>query len=586
MHAGQKTIRDLSLLGALSLHAGRRPGQTAYVFLGDGEVESERLTYGELDARARAVAAGLRERHARGERALLLYPPGLDFITAFFGCLYAGLVAVPFYPPRPRERASKLAAVAADAGATALICPGRLRAELEGRLAEAPELRALAWLSPDQPGAPPAWAFEPAGGDEIAFLQYTSGSTGSPKGVMVTHANLAHNERMIAEAFGHTPESVVVGWLPFFHDMGLIGNVMQPLWLGATGVFMPPAAFLQKPARWLRAVSNYRATTSGGPNFAFDLCAAKIAPEECEGLDLSSWRLAFNGAEPVARETMRRFADRFAPQGFRGEAFYPCYGLAEATLLVTGGAHGGGPRSLSLRADGLERGCVEIAAGGEGAARELVSNGRPRGDLDVAVVDPASGARCAPDRVGEIWVRGPTVAAGYWGQAEATREAFGARLEGGEGPYLRTGDLGFLRGGELYVTGRLKDVLIVRGRKHYPQDVERSAVESHPALGRGAGSAAAFLDGEGEGARLVVACEVRRDRLRGLDAAGVVGDVREAVAAQHGLAVHAVLLLPPGGVPRTTSGKVRRGACRQAYLDGALAQAASAVAGRAERRSA
>lgn len=581
----------LHLAGVLSEKAQLHPEKAVYVFLDDGEAEAGRLTYGELDRRARVIASGLRERHGKGERALLLYPPGLDFIAAFFGCLYAGIIAVPFYPPRPRERITKIRSLAEDTGAVLLLTTGTLLQGLKPRIAEAAELGELAWVATDElqgSATSTTDTLAEVRETDLAFLQYTSGSTGAPKGVMVSHRNLMHNERMIERCFRHTSDSVVVGWLPFFHDMGLIGNLLQPLYLGTTGVFMSPMAFLQKPVRWLRAISRYRGTTSGGPNFSFELCATKIAPEQREGLDLSSWDLAFNGAEPLRRDTMDRFAAAFAPHGFRREAFYPCYGLAEATLLVTGGEKSDAPTTISLGNAELQQGRVTALAAEENASCSLIGCGHPWGDLEIAIVDPQAATRCPPDRIGEIWVRGPTVAQGYWGKATLTEETFSARLaDTREGPFLRTGDLGFIKDDELYITGRLKDILIIRGRKHYPQDIELTAGQSHPDLKPDAGAVFAVQAGDAGGeTRVVVVYEVRKERLRALNAREIAGNVQEAVASQHGLRVETVVLLMPGRLLRTSSGKVRRSACRQLFLDGTLLEDAISTSASASGRSA
>src|SRR6185369_14888039 len=478
--------------------AREHPERTAYIFLHDGEVEADRRTYAGLDARASAIAARLLARGAEpGDRALLLFPPGLDFIDAFFGCLYAGVIAVPCYPPRPGRDQPRLKAILADAGARFALCTAAIAGKLETLAADDPEIAALVVEpSPPDPLSRASTSRPPRTGEgEIAFLQYTSGSTATPKGVMVTHANLVFMERLIADVFEQGEESVVVGWLPVYHDMGLIGNVLQPLWLGGTCVLMAPVAFLRRPRRWLEAIFRYRATTSGGPSFAYELCAEKIAPEDRGGLDLSSWRVAFNGAEPVRAAALESFAAAFAPSGFRREAFQPCYGLAEATLLVSGVRRPGGPVLLDVAAAALEAGRVEPTESGR--RHSLVGCGAVPAEQPVAVVDPVTLRPCAAETVGELWVRGPGVAAGYWRRPEESHEIFGAVLEGETGTWLRTGDLGFLRGGELFVTGRLKDLIILRGRNHYPQDLELTAERS--ATGLAIGSNAAFsVEVEGE----------------------------------------------------------------------------------------
>ncbi|HEV7785623.1 MAG TPA: fatty acyl-AMP ligase, partial [Thermoanaerobaculia bacterium] len=466
--AASPDVHFVTPAGMLRARAEERPNQAAFTFLTDGETEAGRLTYAELDFRARAVAAALREAVPPGERALLLYPPGLDFIVAFFGCLYAGVVAVPAYPPRPNDRSqARLRAIARDAEPRVALSTSATLSGLAGLAAMAPELAAVRWMATDAlaSGVSDRQLSEPSP-ESIAFLQYTSGSTAEPKGVEVTHANLLHNERMIGAAFEQDESSVVVGWLPLYHDMGLIGTVLQPLHAGGRCVLMSPLAFLQRPMRWLEVISRYRGTTSGGPNFAYELCVRKATPEALAGLDLTSWRVAFNGAEPVRAETLERFAGTFAPCGFRPEAFYPCYGLAEATLFVAGGVPGRRPRIAEVEAAALERNEVVSIAGSDRGARRLVSSGRPWMGQRIVVADPETGAACPPGRVGEIWIAGSSVARGYWRNPEATTHDFGAHLAGpgSDGPFLRTGDLGFVADGELYVTGRLKDLIILRGR--------------------------------------------------------------------------------------------------------------------------
>jgi len=546
-----------TLAGLLRARAAERGEREAFLFLADGGQEGARLTYGELDRRARAIALALRESLQPGDRALLLYPPGLEFIAAFFGCLYAGVIAVPAYPPRLSDRSqARLRSIALDArpGAALTTSPILAAALNGGLLARVPELGAARWIATDElagTGAGDEGELPEPGPDAVAFLQYTSGSTAAPKGVMVTHANLLHNEGLIGEAFRQDEDSVVVGWLPLYHDMGLIGNVLQPVHAGARCVLMSPVAFLQKPLRWLEAIDRYRGTSSGGPNFAYELCARRIGAEDRERLDLSSWRLAFNGAEPVRAETLKRFAEAFAPSGFRREAFYPCYGLAEATLFVSGGQAGNIPR-------------VEIAETG----RPLTSCGRVWGGQRIVIADPETGSALPPGREGEIWIAGESVAAGYWNNPEATERDFRARLAGtGEGPFLRTGDLGFLRGGELYVTGRLKDLIILRGRNHYPQDIELTAERSHPDLRPGGG--AAFSVEAGGEERLVVVQEVERGRRESFEE--LAEAIRRAVAEEHEVQVHEVTLVRVGSVPKTSSGKVQRLLCRERWLAGELA---------------
>jgi len=404
--------------------------------------------------------------------------------------------------------------------------------------------------------------------ENLAYIIYTSGSTGRPKGVMVTHGNLMANLRDLCGGWEHTADSVPVSWLPFFHDMGLIYGMLAPVYAGSPAYFMAPLAFLQSPVRWLRAFSHYRGTHAAAPNFAYDLCVRKVRERDREGLDLGSWRVAVNGAEPVRADTLDRFVEAFGPLGFRRRTFCPGYGLAEPTLTVPATPAADEPVSLAVRADALEQNRVAEAGAEDDGARTLVGCGDSVIDTRVAIVRPDERTRCDDDEIGEIWVAGATVAAGYWNRPEATGETFGARLATGEGPFLRTGDLGFVRDGHLYVTGRRKDVIIIRGQNHYPQDIEKTVEECHPAM-RAPGCGAAFPVDVGGEERLVVVQEIDR-KARDVDEEDVVECVREAVSRNHELQAHDVVLLRPGGVLKTSSGKVQRRACREAYLDGTL----------------
>ncbi len=556
-----------TMVDLLRRRAAEQPHQRAYTYLVDGDSTELALTFAEVDRAARAIAVTLRERGLEGERALLLYPPGLDFVTAFFGCLYAGVVAVPAYPPMQPRHLGRLRSILGDSTAHAVLASSAVEQAVRPMFQDAAGLQ---WIVTDEidRGRADGWQEPPVTGDSLAFLQYTSGSTGTPKGVMVTHANLLHNEELIRLGTGTDARSTFVGWLPLYHDMGLIGNVLHPLHVGSSCVLMSPLSFLERPLRWLRAISRHRAHTSGGPNFAYDLCARKVTPAELASLDLSSWKIAFNGAEPVRAETMDRFAEVFAPCGFRREAFYPCYGLAEATLFVSGGDQDRPAPTLAARTSMLERGLVAPADGAD--ARTLVSCGTVRLDQEIAIVHPETRRLCAPAEIGEIWTRSPSVAKGYWQRPEETAHTFGALLaeDPARGPFLRTGDLGFLRDGQLFVTGRLKDLIIVRGRNYYPQDLELTAEGSHAEARRGCCAAFSVeLDGE---ERLVIALEVAaRDESTARDVAAAV---RRAIAEEHELHVHTVTLLAPRCIPKTSSGKIQRHACRQEFLGGGLAE--------------
>jgi acyl-CoA synthetase (AMP-forming)/AMP-acid ligase II len=570
-HVTYTTIVDL-----LRERALRSPDRLGYVFLRDGEAEEAQLTFSEIDLRARAIAAELQRLNARGERALLLYPTSTDFVTAFFACLYAGVIAVPVPLPGPARLARslpRLQAVARDADARLILTTSRTCAMLPAVAPAAPDLDALRWMATDSlpVHGGERWVDGNVGAESIAFLQYTSGSTANPKGVVITHANLLHNQAAIRRLFEATEESVSVSWLPLYHDMGLVGALLGALYTGGRSIFMSPDAFLQRPARWLNAISRYRADVSGGPNFAFEHCLRRIAPDQRATLDLSRWSLAFTGAEPIRADTLHRFTQAFAPCGFRAEAFFPCYGLAESTLFVTGASRHAPPVVRTLHADALARGEAVLAGESEDPARvrRVVGCGRSPDDQRIAIVDPETLRECRAREIGEIWLSSPSVARGYWNQAAETEWTFRARMLGvNDRAFLRTGDLGFLDGGELFVTGRLKELIIIDGRNHYPQDVEQTAEASAPAIRPGA-CAAFAIEAAGED-RLVIVAEMQRrpEQYDGVDDVGLA--IRRAVAEVHGIEVHAVRLTGPGSVPRTTSGKLRRLACRDAFLNGTL----------------
>ncbi len=594
-----------TLLDVLRARADSYSQQEAFVFLADGEEVGERLTFGQLDRDARALGHRMRAHVGgglAGERVLLVYPPGLDFIRAYMACFYAGAVAVPAYPPRFNRPQPRLRSILRDARPKLALTVDSIARRVDALARHVPEAAALEWWSTDDgwlqgadaDAAAQSWVHPDLGAGDLAFLQYTSGSTSLPKGVMVSHGNLIHNETLIRTAFGHDAlgegpagegtATRVVSWLPLYHDMGLIGGILQPLFLGTTCVLMAPMSFLQKPLRWLQAISDWGSkldldTTSGGPNFAYELVARRATAEDLQGLDLSRWRVAFNGSEPVRASTLRRFAEVFEPCGFDPKAFFPCYGLAETTLFVTGGVPERGPGGQGAvieSFDDVELGkdrAVELAEAEGG--RPLVGSGRTWLDLDVAIVEPDSRRRAAPGTVGEIWVHGPSVAQGYWANPERTRNDFHATIVGEDATrhYLRTGDLGFLHaashgraGAQLYVTGRLKDLIILRGRNYYPQDIELTLDDAHPAIRAGCGAAFA-LEVEGE-ERLVVVQEL--ERRQEADADGALEAVRHAVSEAHELAVYEVVLLRAGTLPKTTSGKIQRHAARRGYLEESL----------------
>ncbi|MEX0774083.1 MAG: aminotransferase class I/II-fold pyridoxal phosphate-dependent enzyme [Phycisphaeraceae bacterium] len=572
------------LVRVLCRHAGERPDHPAFAYLRDGQAGDVTLTYAQLDRRARAVAACLQGMGLAGQRVLLAYPHGLDFVTGYLGCLYAGCTAVPTYLPH-RRTLDRFAGIIADAGARLVLSNAHTVAQYQATIElgnrQTPTAWSIAWLATDEISDASAerWQMPAITGQTLAMLQYTSGSTSQAKGVMLSHANLIHHTRAIHQAFGLGCDTGVC-WLPAYHDMGLIGGILEPLLAGCPSVLMSPAAFLQRPLAWLTAISKHRATISGGPNFAYDLCVRKITDEERAPLDLSCWRLAFVGAEPILPETLERFAAAFSPCGFKAAAFHPCYGLAEATLMVSGAQHGRGAIVRTFDQAALAENCVEPVCDDAPNRRRVVSCGAPVGDLRVVIVNAQTGTRAVAGRVGEIWVAGASIGRGYWRNPDQTERTFKAHLcEGGtgpDGPFLRTGDLGFVFEGELYVIGRQDDLVIVRGLNHHPQDLEATARRSHPLLEAGFGAAfvveAPTESADGTGGansgggrqQLVLVHEIARKA--GTDLGPVFKACREAVLAEHDLALHTIVLVRGGTIPKTSSGKIQRHACRTAFL--------------------
>ncbi|MFZ5443219.1 MAG: fatty acyl-AMP ligase [Myxococcota bacterium] len=561
------------------VHLVRTRGETqtdrvAFHYLTEGDVDGpiESLTYGQLLQASLRIGARVQAAVAKGAHVLLLHPPGLEFVTAFFGCLFGGAIPVPAYPPdvsRLDRTLPRLRAIVRDSNAR-LILTTQMIAEMgQAMLPLAPELAALPWLATDEAGVgdPSAWVDPQVQPGDVAFLQYTSGSTSEPKGVMVTHANLLHNVGETYRLGEHHDGSAYVSWLPSYHDMGLIGGILQPLHGGFVGVLMSPMSFLTRPARWLQAITRYRATTSPFPNFALDLCVRKVPPAIRATLDLSSWKVACNGAEPIRAETLARFTEVFGPCGFRHETHYPAYGLAEGTLMASGGSCNEPPQQLSVVRAELQKNRVVLASEGAAGSQTLVGCGKTLLGQELVVVDPSTRARLPDLEVGEIWLRGPSVALGYWNRPELTEEIFGARLASGEGPYLRTGDLGFLRDGELYVTGRMKDLMIMRGRNYYPQDIELTVERSHPAIRPGCVVAFSLSLDDGE-EQLAIAAEV--DPRQQPEPEALRDVIRTAVSNDHLLRAQIITLLEPGGLPKTSSGKLQRAACRTGHLEGTL----------------
>lgn len=559
-----------SLVDILRRRAKNQPHRLAYRYLMDGEFDEVVLTYGGLDRRARSIGALLQSCSKAGDRALLLFPPGLDFIAAYFGCLYAKIIAVPTYPPhhaRLEKMLPIIRSIAANATPAVALMTSSLFDVITSENASMIEFGSMKMLVTDGDDIydrTEQWQEPDIAGSDLAFLQYTSGSTNTPKGVMVSHNNLLHNLDLIEKCFGQSSESHAVIWLPPYHDMGLVGGILQPLYSGYPVTLMSHMLFLQQPFPWLQAISHFRATTSGAPNFAYDLCIRKIKPEKRTLLDLSCWEVAFNGAEQVYHKTLGQFTEFFSTCGFRRKAFLPCYGLAEATLLVTGGPKARSPVIQHMVSSGLEHNQAIISPTNKAGTRTLVSCGQNMFD-QIRTINPETLMPCLSDQVGEIWVSGPSVACGYWNNPTETELTFGAWLsDSTEGPFLRTGDFGFMHEGELYVTGRLKNMIISDGNNHYSNDIERTVERCHPAI-RPAGCAV-FPINHAEGERLIVIAEV--DHNRELKTEEVIKAIRQAVSVHHELAVHDIRLTTAGNIPKTFSGKIKHYLCKANYMAG------------------
>lgn len=600
------SFRAGNLVELLRWRADTQPDKRAYTYLKDGENKEIQLTYGELDKRARAIAASLEKKGLTGERALLLYPPGLDYISGFFGCLYAGVIAVPAYPPDPNRlnrSLPRLQAIVNDAKATIALTNDsiyymikmlklgskftstfdklpvfrKFRTSMKyfstskGAIVRSRELGDLDWISTDSiaSGLADEWQNPPIDSETIAFLQYTSGSTGTPKGVILTHENLLHNSEIIKNSTAFSDHAEGVFWLPIYHDMGLIGGVLQPLYREVPSTLMSPLAFLQRPLRWLEVISrlNDREVGSAAPNFAYELCIKKATPEKVKQLSLSHWTYALSGAEPVRHQTIERFAEIFKPAGFKKSAFYPAYGLAEATLLVTASDFNKPPVYIALNKELLKKNKIQEVSADAPEAQIIVSCGKNQPTQETIIVDPEKRTRCSENQIGEVWVKGKSVSRGYYGREEETRETFQNYLaDTGKGPYLRTGDLGFIRNDELFITGRVKDLIIIRGTNHYPQDIELTVEQCHPEIRPGC--TAAFTVDVNDQEQLVVVLEIRHSR--NVDFEAIIQSVRQAVSANHDLQVYSVVLIKARTINKTSSGKIQRRATRQDYLENKL----------------
>ncbi len=554
-----------NIMEALRYWANVAPNKVAFYYT-DGETDSDQsLTYAELDHAARAVAVRILENHKPGERGLLLYPPTMEFVIGFFGCLYAGCVAVPAYPPRRSRKGARIQGIAQDCRAQFALTTNDTVAQIlkdEGMKAETESMRLIGTDSVDRSMAI-QYHEMPVNPESLAVLQYTSGSTGQPKGVMLTHDNLLKNCEMIAQLFQNNHEKRGVSWLPMYHDMGLVGGVLSPVYMSATMTLMSPMSFMQRPIRWLKTISKYKATTSGGPNFAYQLCIDKVTEEELSELDLSSWEVAFNGAEPVRASTLEMFTQKFSKCGFSNRSHFPCYGMAETTLIVTGGPFQHPPVIRTFDSRKLDARIVTPVAPDSPEARGMVGCGRATDNEKVLIVDSETKKSLGDELIGEIWVQSPSVGRGYWEKEELTKESFQAMTADGQGPFLRTGDLGFWSQNQLYVAGRVKDLIIVRGVNRYPQDIEETVEQCHESISSSA--AAAFADDSGPRERLIIAVEVQRSLEA--DWGPVVQAIRRAVTQVHELPPDGVVLVRHGSLPRTSSGKIQRHACLRGFRE-------------------
>lgn len=573
-----QTFVDVAILRAI-----KQQDHIAYRFLSYGldnensreKIEELTITYAELDQRARAIATSLQDLKLHQKPVLLLYPPSLDYICTLLGCLYAGAIAVPVSPSRNRTNLTRLSSIAKDCKANVLLTHRAVWNKFQNHPLAHNAFNTLdlyTVLTNDVDlSIGKNWFGPRLRAEDIAVLQYTSGSTGSPKGVMLSHHNMLQNSEAIYRCFRHSQQSHALGWLPPHDNMGLMGNIFQPLYGGFPSTLFSPTNFFRRPLRWLQAISHYGATTSGGPNFAYDLCIKRVKPQDLATLDLSNWRVAFNGAEPVRFDTLKRFTATFASCGFRPETFYPCYGLAESTLMVSGGKPYKAPNICHVDTAGLKQGKVLVKTKPQASTRTLVSCGYPQTGGKVWIVNPQSNSLCLEETVGEIWLATSSVSQGYWQRLEQTQAVFQAQIPGDEsGPFLRTGDLGFIRNGELYITGHIKELMMLQGQTYYPQDIELTVAQSHPILANCAGAAFSMTDTQGN-EHLIIVQEIDCPSIDRREAKAVVSQLLQAVSDNHCLPVYAVALLKPGTIPKTTSGKICRRASRLAFLSGQLA---------------
>lgn len=555
-----------SISEILHWRAIHQPYKTAYIFLPDGENTEEKITYTELDQVAKQIASSIQKTCKNGDRVLLMYNPGLSFVKAFFACLYAGVIAVPAYPPKLNRSSNRLTSIINDCTPKMALTNTTIYQNLSKKEAVIPELAHVQIIDTEsiEKANKPENLYQEAN-EKIAFLQYTSGSTSQPKGVMVTHQNILINEQMIENAFFHTSETIFVSWLPMFHDMGLISDLLQPMYLGVPLTFMAPSSFIQKPIRWLRAISKYKATTSGGPNFAYDLCLQKISDDDLSGLDLSSWTVAYNGAEPIQFNTLKKFSKKFEQVGFKESSFLPCYGLAECTLYAIGHK---APYYFAVDKNSYANTTIKKSSS-ESNTQWLVSSGKNTNPQHLKIVNTQTFMPCSKNEIGEIWLNGPHITNGYWNNEQKTQETFCAIPKNQNDltlTYLRTGDFGFINDdNEIFIVGRLKDLIIINGKNFYPQDIEYCVAKASDQI-NGICTVAISIEKNGT-ENLVVICELNRQKNTTESHAEICKKIGNAISQEFNIAIHDIVLLKPLVMPKTSSGKLQRQLCKTMYLN-------------------
>jgi len=562
-------MNNSTIVESLLEHSQKQPDNLSFIFLPNGEEEGDKLTFGELVVKIKSLAAELQDKYSQGDRAILIFTPGLEFIVGYMACLFSGILPVPVFPPhktRLQQQIPVVLNIIKDSSPKLILTESEYRLSTSEKYEELPELKGIPWECSDfaSPYSATNWKFPVIDGNSPAFIQYTSGSTGNPQGVVVTHDNLIHNLSCIQQYFESTTKTRVVSWLPPYHDMGLIGCILQPIFVGFLSVLMPPVSFLQRPFRWLKTITNYHINFGGAPNFAYELCHKRISPEQRDELDLSSWNMAFNGSEVIYLETLRNFYNYFAPCGFRPQSFFPCYGLAESTLIVTGIRKSDLASDYNLN-DNITR---YLNDNQESTTQSRVNCGYPIMGTEVKIVDPETQIECPEQEIGEIWVKGRSVAQSYFNKKEKSEKTFRATLaDTGYGPFLRTGDLGFMFKGQLYITGRIKNLIICNGTNHYATDIENTVLQSHPAIGEHA--CAAFSIEVDTTEQLIIMAELDSRFLRNHPETKLT-DVEQAItnsiSLNHEIKVYNIVLLENKRIPKTTSGKIKRDAAKEDYF--------------------